>query len=108
MLGMALVEFAQKDLTGSQFQSLLAAKFDWSDQVTSDTMFTILTSLSLVGNLLGNAWAGRFMHNGRRKTLIIGSLLAILGACLMQVMIYTVFTGGSVLVQFGTGSMEVA
>ena len=31
MIAMSLVEFAQKDLTGSQFQSLLAAKFGWED-----------------------------------------------------------------------------
>lgn len=48
------------------------------------------------------------MHNGRRLTLIIGCLLAIFGASIMQILVYTVFISGSTLVQFGTGSMEVA
>ena len=61
MGAMALVEFAQKDLTGSQFQSLLAAKFSWSDQATSDEKFTVITSLGLIGTLIGNAMAGKFM-----------------------------------------------
>ena len=87
---------------------MLAAKFDWEEKETSDKMFTILTSLSLVGTLLGNALAGRYMHKGRRATLIAGCLLAISGACFMQILVYFVFTGGSVFVQTGTGAMEVA
>ena len=87
---------------------MLAAKFNWEEKETSDKMFTILTSLSLVGTLLGNALAGRYMHKGRRATLIAGCLLAISGACFMQILVYFVFTGGSVFVQTGTGAMEVA
>lgn len=52
--------------------------------------------------------AGRFMHYGRRLSIFIGCLTAILGACMMQILVYSVFTGGTVMVQFGTGVMEVA
>ena len=71
-------------------------------------MFTVITSLGLTGTLIGNAMAGKFMHYGRRAAIFIGCLTAIFGALLMQVLIYNVFTGGTMLVQFGTGVMEVA
>ena len=88
MLAMSLVEFAQKDLTGSQFQSLLAAKFGWDDQKISNNMFTIITSLGLMGTIIGNAMGGKFMHYGRRASIFIGCLIAIVGAILMQVLVY--------------------
>ena len=68
----------------------------------------MITSLGLCGTLIGNAMAGRFMHHGRRASIFIGCITAIAGACLMQILVYWIFTGGTVFVQFGTGVMEVA
>ena len=108
MAAMCIIEFAQKDLTGSQFQSLLAAKFGWDDQKTSDAKFTIITSLGLMGTMIGNACAGKFMHYGRRSSIFIGCITAIVGALFMQFLQYFIFTSGTMMVQFGAGVMEVA
>ena len=48
------------------------------------------------------------MHHGRRASVLIGCLVSIVGAVLMQILLYTVFTSGTILVQWGTGFMEVA
>ena len=98
MIGMSLIEFAQKDLTGSQFQSLLAAKFNWKDQATSDARFTTITTLGLAGTLVGNAVTGKFMKYGRRNSVFFGAIIAIIGACLMQILMYYVFISGTILV----------
>ena len=58
--------------------------------------------------LIGNALAGNFMHYGRRNFIFIGCLTGIIGAILMQVLIYPIFTSGTMLVQTGSGIMEVA
>ena len=48
------------------------------------------------------------MQYGRRHSICCGSLIAILGAILMQILVYYVFIAGTIFVQFGTGAMEVA
>ncbi len=52
--------------------------------------------------------AGRFMHYGRRLSIFIGCITAILGAFMMQILVYPVFTGGSMMVQIGCGIQEAA
>lgn len=47
--------------------------------------------------LLGNAMAGRFMHYGRRLSIFIGVLTAIFGAISMQILVYPVFAGGTMM-----------
>ena len=61
-----------------------------------------------MGTLLGNAVTGKFMKYGRRNSVFCGAIIAIIGACLMQILMYYVFISGTILVQFGTGTMEVA
>ena len=61
-----------------------------------------------MGTLLGNAVTGKFMKYGRRNSVFCGAIIAIIGACLMQILMYYVFISGTILVQFGTGAMEVA
>ena len=66
--------------------------------MTSDDKFTLITSLGLIGTLIGNAMAGRFLHRGRRKSIFIGIVISVLGAFMMQVIEYPIFTGGTMLV----------
>lgn len=87
---------------------MLAAKFNWEDRKTSDAKFTTITSLGLVGTLAGNAITGKFMKHGRRNSVFLGCVISIIGAVFMQILLYNVFITGTVLVQFGTGAMEVA
>ena len=61
-------------------------------------MFTIIISLGLMGTILGNALGGKFMHYGRRASIIIGCLIGITGAIMMQVLVYSIFTSGTFLV----------
>ena len=107
MFTMCLVEFSQKELTGSQILPLLAAKFGWATEEDKDWNFTILSVFTLIGVILGSAASGKIMQSGRRRAIVIGVSTAIIGALMMQVLRFEVYVLGSFLVQFGTGMMEV-
>lgn len=98
MVVMCLVEFGQKDLLASQILPLLASKFDWQTKHDKEFHFTFLTGCTLLGVILGTASGGVLMGYGRRWAILVGVLLAILGACLMQILIFPLFATGSTLV----------
>lgn len=74
--------------------------------VTKNT--TILCSSSVVGVTIGSMLGGKFIKNGRRRMIMIYSIIAIIGSLLSCAKDWEILIAGRVIYGFSSGIFFIA
>ena len=80
---MCLNYAAQRWTVGSQVFPLLAAKFDWETDKSTEQHTTMLTALAILGTVLGAGYGTMHMQRGRRKAMIVAGFISLIGSALL-------------------------
>ena len=86
----------------SQFNSLFQVKFDWTDDEASIYMW-IMQNCLFLGSAIGALLAGKFMHFGRRTTMLISCGIGIFGVAMTLYLEFTIMVLGRFLLGLAMG-----
>ena len=77
-------------------------KFGWNDE-QKDNNFQYILFSDTAGKLLGSLLSGKVMKYGRRRALIIGLTISIIGNSLQQVVVFPIYMLGNTIKGFAYG-----
>ena len=74
-----VIVLAQKWNAGSQMQALLSVKFGWDTKEEQHNKFQLITACTVIAMSIGNAVGGKAMQVGRKRILLAGLILLVIG-----------------------------
>lgn len=94
--------------TNSTWESItLQIGQEWTQDGTN-TRLSVLNALTITGLTLGSFIGGSVIKYGRRRTIILNNVIAIIGACVSFIKVYEVIVLGRFLVGFAGGMIVSA
>ena len=97
--------FGQRWQVGSQIYPLIGAKLHWESKKEAEAKIAVLTSLSILGAVVGAAFGTKFMERGRRKALIVATIMTITGNLIAQIVNWPCILVGSFIFATGLGAL---
>ena len=88
----------------NQLKDLFDVKYGWKTQSEQDFHESLIGSIIVLGLAAGAFSAGKMIPYGRRKTMMLTSIIGIVGVSLTLVQEFYIFNIGRILYGFASGA----